>query len=238
VVGKLVSRSDDGTVKTDILMSSTPNIVRPLELPDKENQTFWSGTEEAFDTKPLFVTSTAKSSKPAEKTDKAAVLDTLAKREPQPSKPAEARTDAGAPAVNAVAVLELKPAESTSAVSQEARLDLSIANVKDLYGAIITLSYDPKVIDFRSATEGTFLKKDGQQTSFLFSNNIKAGTVDLYITRIGDVGGVEGAGTVCTTVFQGKVAGTSPVTIKSIKLGNYSREQIKADVRGAKVTVK
>src|SRR5512139_2552492 len=140
VLGKLFSRSDDGTVKTDILMSITPNIVRPLELPDKENQTFWSGTEEAFDTKPLFVISTAKSSKPAEKTDKTAVLDTLAKREPQPSKPADTKAEPAAAAANAAAVLELKPAEFTSTVSQEARLDLAIANVKDLYGAIITLS--------------------------------------------------------------------------------------------------
>ncbi len=58
----------------------------------------------------------------------------------------------------------------------------------------MTLSYDPKIVEFKTAGEGTLLKKDGQQTSFLFSNNIKAGTVDIYMTRIGDVGGVGGSG--------------------------------------------
>jgi len=138
----------------------------------------------------------------------------------------------------AAAVLDLKPAETAVAVGQEARLDMSVSDVKDLYGAIITLSYDPKIVDFKAAAEGAFLKKDNQQTSFLFSNNLKAGTVDIYITRIGDVGGIEGAGSLCTVVFQAKSAGTSPIMFKSVKLGNYNREQVKADIKAAKVVVK
>ena len=238
VVGKLFSRSDDGTVKTDILMSITPNIVRTLELPDKDVQSFWSGTEEAYDVKPMFTTSAGKSSKSSEKpVEKTAVLDTLAKREPAvQSKPTD--TSPGAEAMASAAALEFKPVDVAIPVGQESRLDVSVAGVKNLYGAILTISYDPKVLDFKAAAEGALLKKDNQQTSFLFSNNIKAGTVDIYITRIGDVGGVEGAGTLCSAVFQGKSAGTSQVLFKSVKLGNYNREQIKADIKPAKITVK
>jgi general secretion pathway protein D len=238
VIGKLFSRSDDGTVKTDILMSITPNIVRTLELPDKDVQSFWSGTEEAYDVKPMFTTSAGKSSKSSEKpVEKTAVLDTLAKREPAvQSKPTD--TSPGAEAMASAAVLEFKPVDVAVPVGQESRLDVSVAGVKNLYGAILTISYDPKVLDFKAAAEGALLKKDNQQTSFLFSNNIKAGTVDIYITRIGDVGGVEGAGTLCSAVFQGKSAGTSQVLFKSVKLGNYNREQIKADIKPAKITVK
>ena len=118
------------------------------------------------------------------------------------------------------------------------RFDLAIGNVKDLYGAIITLGYDPKVVEFKAASEGSFLKKDGQQTSFLFSNNIKAGTVDIYMTRIGDVGGVEGSGSLGTVVFQGKSGGTSDIVFKSVKLGNFNKEPIKVDLKGARVVVK
>ncbi|MDA8098244.1 MAG: cohesin domain-containing protein [Nitrospiraceae bacterium] len=246
ILGKLFSSSDDGTVKTDILMSITPNIVRGLEVPDKDSQSFWSGTEEAFDVKPLFVTNTAKSSKPAPEKpiDKTAILDQLARREqPAPLKPGEAKEEGpvSLPTVTgeqAAATVELKPADATSAVGQDIRFDIAATNVKDLYGAILTLSYDPKVMDFKSAAEGDFLKKDGQQTSFLFSSNIKAGTVDLYITRIGDVGGVMGTGTLGTVVFQGKAAGQGPVTVKSVKLSNFNREPIKTSLKGAQVVVK
>ncbi len=65
ILGKLFASADDGTIKTDILMSITPNIVRGMELPDKDSQAFWSGTEQDYDTKPLFVTD-GKSSKPSD----------------------------------------------------------------------------------------------------------------------------------------------------------------------------
>ncbi|HXY62437.1 MAG TPA: secretin N-terminal domain-containing protein, partial [Nitrospirota bacterium] len=63
VLGRLFQNNDSSTIKTDILMSITPNIVRNVELPAKDAQSFWSGTEEAYDTKPLFFL-TGKSSKP------------------------------------------------------------------------------------------------------------------------------------------------------------------------------
>ena len=75
LLGKFFPLPTTARSKTDILMSITPNIVRNMELPDKDIQGFWSGTEESYDTKPLFVTSAAKSSKPVEKpVDKTAVL--------------------------------------------------------------------------------------------------------------------------------------------------------------------
>jgi general secretion pathway protein D len=246
ILGKLFSSTDDGTIKTDILMSITPNIVRNMELPDKDTQSFWSGTEEHYDIKPLFVTAAGKSSKPSDKpSDKAATLDSMAKREPG-SVPAPTADEAarqasaapGRPSEAGAVLLEMKPAETAIPLGQEVRFEVDVSGVRDLYGAILTLSYDPKVVEFKSANEGTLLKQDGQQTSFLFSNNIKSGTVDLYMTRIGDVGGVNGPGSLCTLVFQGKSGGTSELSMKSVKLTNLTREQIKAGTRGAKVTVK
>jgi hypothetical protein len=137
-----------------------------------------------------------------------------------------------------VATLEVKPPEAGVEVGQEARFEISAGGMKNLYGTIITLSYDPRVMEFKSASEGTLLKKDNQQTSFLFSNNAKGGTVDLYMTRIGDVGGVDGSGSLCTLVFQGKAGGTSDLIVKNAKLTNFNREQIKTDIKGAKVVVR
>ncbi len=246
LLGKLFSSENNGTIKTDILMSITPNIVRPLEIPDKEVQSFWSGTEDTYDIKPLFMLSATKSSKlSAKAADKTAVLDSLAKREtpqPGPVETAKLSPQPGVPepvpAPTVTASLEIKPAEAASRVGQEVKLEISAMKVKDLYGAIITLSYDPRVVDFKVASEGQLLKKDGQQTSFLFSNNVRAGTVDIYLTRIGDVGGVEGAGGLSTVAFQGKAGGTSAINVKSIKLTNFNREQISAETKGATITVK
>jgi general secretion pathway protein D len=248
IIGRLFSSNDDGTIKTDILMSITPNIVRNMELPDKDTQSFWSGTEEAYDTKPLFVTASGKSTKSSPKpVDKTAMLESMSRREPpaapvatEPARPLTAPTGTGplAAPVAAATLLEITPPDTAVQVGQEARFEIVAGSVKNLYGAILTLSYDPKVVEFKSASEGTLLKKDGQQTSFLFSNNVKTGTVDLYMTRIGDVGGVDGAGGLGTVVFQAKSSGTGAMALRMVKLTNFSREQIKADLKGAKVVVK
>lgn len=244
VLGKLFSSTSDDTIKTDILMSITPNIVRALELPDKDVQSFWSGTEENYDVKQVFVAGPGKTSKPAEKTlSKTEVLDTMAKREKQ-AVPSEQAPPTPGPepskqaAVPSAAVVQLKPVSAQVAVGQETRFELTAENVQGLFGAILTITYDPKVIDFKTAGEGQLMNRDGQQTSFLFSNNIKGGTVDLYLTRIGDVGGVNGNGTLCTLVFQGKAGGTSDLSLKSAKLTNYGRETLKSELKGGKVTVK
>jgi len=246
ILGRLFSSSDDGTIKTDILMSITPNIVRAMELPDKDSQTFWSGTEDVYDVKPLFVATTGKSSKPSGKAfDKTSVIEALSQRETTTVStaqkvPTEAPLSAptSSSTVPAAVLLEIKPSDASVSVGQEARFELMASGVKNLYGAIVTLSYDPRIVDFKIANEGSLLKKDNQQTSFLFSNNIKAGTVDIYMTRIGDVGGVDGSGSLCTLVFQAKSAGKSDMSLKSEKLTNFSREQIKTEHKGAQITVK
>ncbi len=246
VVGRLFSSSTDQTVKTDILMSITPNIVRNMEIPDKEIQAFWSGTEEAYDTKPLFISTPIKSSKAPDKShDKAAVLESMAKLgaeaapatgEPQKPVPVPSMKEPTSPELSGT-IVEIKPSEGVAQVGTEARFEINAGNMKGLYGAIITLAYDPKVVEFKAASEGPFLKKDNQQTSFLFSNNAKAGILDLYLTRIGDIG-VEGTGNLCTVILQGKSGGSSDIALRNVKLTNIKREQIKADLKGAKVVVR
>ena len=91
-------------------------------------------------------------------------------------------------------------------------------------------------MEFISATEGSLLKKDGQQTSFLFSNNANAGILEIFMTRIGDVGGVDGAGDLCGVEFRGKSKDKSSIGI-SATLTNFNREHKKLKGKGAEVTV-
>ena len=54
VLGYLFSGFDTATTNTDILLTLTPHVVRGLEIPNEAIQSFWSGTGEAYSTKPLF----------------------------------------------------------------------------------------------------------------------------------------------------------------------------------------
>ncbi len=55
ILGKLFSSNVVGpNSKRELVMTLTPHIIRPLEVPGTQDTSFWSGTEEAYDTKPLF----------------------------------------------------------------------------------------------------------------------------------------------------------------------------------------
>lgn len=46
IIGKLFSSTDKSTVKTDLLLSITPHIIRRVEIPSEDVLSFWSGREE------------------------------------------------------------------------------------------------------------------------------------------------------------------------------------------------
>ena len=55
ILGKIFSNNVVGpNSKRELVMTLTPHIIRPLEVPGTQDTSFWSGTEEAYDTKPLF----------------------------------------------------------------------------------------------------------------------------------------------------------------------------------------
>ena len=47
IIGKIFSSTDKSKVKTDILLSITPHIIRRLDMPDEETTRIWSGREDS-----------------------------------------------------------------------------------------------------------------------------------------------------------------------------------------------
>src|SRR5438445_1922108 len=54
IMGWLFKNTTRNTVRTDVILAITPRIVRGLEMPGADEQSFWSGTEETYSVKPLF----------------------------------------------------------------------------------------------------------------------------------------------------------------------------------------
>jgi general secretion pathway protein D len=53
VIGRLFASEDKSTVKTDILLSITPHIIRRVDVPAEDVRSIWSGREDAPSTTPL-----------------------------------------------------------------------------------------------------------------------------------------------------------------------------------------
>lgn len=98
-------------------------------------------------------------------------------------------------------------APKTVEAESQLTADIMIVEAKDLVSAPFTLVYDPLFFDFLSAVEGEFLKQDGKQVLFRVTNDAKTGRVTVGMTRVGDVGGVNGSGKLLSALFRAKKKG-------------------------------
>jgi hypothetical protein len=87
-------------------------------------------------------------------------------------------------------------------------LDLRASGVANLYGVAFSLTYPTNVLQFNSATEGTFLNAAGTSATTFQETETPTGTVVVGISRLGAVQGASGSGILATFHFTAAGSGT------------------------------
>ncbi len=91
-------------------------------------------------------------------------------------------------------------------------LSIHVNDIQDLYGTAFTISWDPTLLLFLDAAEGSFLSNGGYQTSFLASlEENYPGRLIVGYTRLGQEPGANGSGLICTLSFKALREGESSV---------------------------
>jgi general secretion pathway protein D len=186
-------------VRTDVILTITPHIVRSLEMPNADEQAFWSGTEETYALKPLF-------------TETAAVVDrspALVSAMPPSTPPPTAPLNS--------AILSVRPPDAVAALGQPTTVELLVDNVEGLVESNLTITYDPKILEFREAQEGEFLKR-GRAATMSVDVNPVAGTVALQLRRAEGDPGTSGGGVLASLTFLGKAPGVSQIGLEAPRL--------------------
>ena len=101
-------------------------------------------------------------------------------------------------------------------VGQQFYTDIKAGDVQRLEKASFVLNYDPKLVEYVSATEGTFMKKDGRPTLYSATPNATEGTLTVKLVRPTNTGGVTGAGTLVSVLFRAKSKGTANFGFKTV----------------------
>ena len=120
---------------------------------------------------------------------------------------------------------------------------VSISSAAFLHGQdISTLSaeivYDPKVVQFVSATQGDFLGKDGQSvTPPILRDDPAVGRVRISLQRPPNTTGVSGDGTVFNLMFMAKAKGTGMFSIGASGARNSHDQPLAVQGSQAAVTV-
>ncbi len=109
-------------------------------------------------------------------------------------------------------VFSFRPSELSTLVGQEVRLDLSADQLGAFTESILTVGFDPNILELRQALEGEVLKRAIGAASMTASGDPSTGQVELRIRRQGDSGA--GNGVLATLVLRAKAAGSSPILLK------------------------
>src|SRR3989454_5346941 len=224
VLGEMFKSTTRDVVTTDVILTITPHIVRAMELPSMDDQAFWSGTEEAYGLKQLFPDGgIGRGILGAVPASPAPALPGA----PSPVPEAPAPPGGQVPRPPPLGVLSVLPPDRTASVGEEIRLDVTVTNIEDLAEGTLTVSYDPKVLEFRQAFEGEFLKREGTAT-VVTAANPATGTVVVQLTRGEGAKGVSGAGVLATLAFVAKEPGSSPVAIQTSRLLSAAKAPLPA----------
>jgi hypothetical protein len=104
----------------------------------------------------------------------------------------------------------LDPSSQTvGAIGDSFNVNVSIANVSNLYGYQLTIYYNSTVMNATQVAEGSLLKSGGQTFflhSFVYHYNSTHGAVEITGTLLGNVSGIGGSGVLASIEFKSLVA--------------------------------
>ena len=111
-------------------------------------------------------------------------------------------------------------APSSILLGQQFSLEVKVSDVNELASAPLVLTYDPIFVEFVSATEGSFLKKDGKLVTFSSKVDAASGTVTITLARGAGSGGVSGDGTLVSALFRAKKQGSASFGFRNVSFSS------------------
>lgn len=256
LLGALFTNHDDSKDKTELVLAITPRLVRGVMVPQGNLMSFMSGKEDnpvlvnslsSFDEEPVFESTTAKPTVSAPPVKQAPLTNVRpAQNQPAVEIPVGASVDKPAtPAVGTTvtqpaATTALKPPEpaaikrglmrvsapSAVKLGEQFTVEVKLAELQQLAQAPFVLTYDPVFVEFVSASEGTFLKQGGGQTTFSSSVDSGTGMVTVKLAKTSGAAAANGGGTLASLMFRAKNQGAASFGFRNVNFLSADGKQL------------
>jgi len=118
-----------------------------------------------------------------------------------------------------MAEVSVSPASSSVNQGDEFTRTVEVKDAGSIYYAAFDVTYNPEVIEFLDADEGSFFNQNQAGSTWFEAalENGKQGRVAMGITRLGSVGEVSGSGKLVTLHFKAVGHGTSSIALSDPK---------------------
>ncbi|MFH1860018.1 MAG: cohesin domain-containing protein, partial [bacterium] len=113
-------------------------------------------------------------------------------------------------------ILKITPATTEVLSNQTFTVIIDAKGAIDLYGASLDIIFDPDRLRVIESTEGGFLRQATISTSFLSKIDNEQGRVIMGISRLGQVSGVTGSGSLVAITMKAKSAGTTTLRLANM----------------------
>jgi general secretion pathway protein D len=114
-------------------------------------------------------------------------------------------------------------------------LTVAVAQGQDITAVPIQITYDPRLVQFNSVSNGDFLGKDGQQVMLVHRDDPASGKLQITAQRPPGTPGVSGEGAVFNLIFTAKAKGVSSISIAVPGARNSQNQPL--DVLGSQASV-
>jgi len=127
-------------------------------------------------------------------------------------------------------------------IEQTFTINISVANVADLWGWEFELFYSSTHLNGTDVKEGTFLKTAGETFFWIVNStdkyNATHGYIHTFCILTSVIPGADGAGTIANITFKSKACGNSTLNLTGTKLKNSAGAYIQHENYNGTVIVK
>jgi len=245
LIGDALSNTETDKITTEVILVVTPHIVRKLNPPQLAKQTMWSGTAQNYATKRQFPINQTGStslyndggtgvSSAADLTPSSSNEQTAdAKNVDQESAESDQNDSESSPPE--VARLQVLPAAASIKIGEQISLTLQGQNFDSAERTSLALTYDPAVMTFKQAIEGSFWTGQQVPPSLTVSVVPNAGQLVIQMGQQGKP--VQGSGALASIVFEATGTGTSQIHIQNPTVLGANAQPVPVMVQHGRVWV-
>ncbi|WNM63102.1 cohesin domain-containing protein [Candidatus Nitrospira neomarina] len=246
VLGELFSNTNTNKVVTEVILVITPHIVRSVTPPQLAKHTMWSGTSNQYSTKPMF-----SQPNPAVSLLNTQDLlpDTTDSSEstafPKDSSLTEGKTPLStsvepgsvdaSPSMTDRPRLQVLPTATSVKVGDQISITIQGENLSSVGKTSLTLTYDPAVLSFAQANEGTVWTSQQMVPSMTVSAVPHLGQLVLQMGQ--EETAVQGSGSLATVTFEATGTGNSNIHIQQSTFLGANGQSIPVMVEHGRVLV-
>lgn len=220
VAGRLFGSQKDDTLRSEILLSITPRVVRSIRRPDLQSAEFDSGTESSVGARPLqFMGGAPDAPKavaqppavpggagimaPGAAASSAVAPVNAPPPSPNKAAPAQQGAPVAGPGTGAVSLSWQAPAQVK--VGEQFSAVLRVNSQLALRGLPLLVGFDPQLVQVVSAQEGDFFRQAGGKS--IFNQRVDGVQGKVFIAALrenpaGGEAGINGTGSVATLTFK------------------------------------